>query len=203
MSLLKLINKFKAPQQSGEIGLTGANPSGDTPKIDKRAYVDPTARIIGNVHIGRGCYVGPYAVIRADEASEDGKVAPIIIGEETNLQDGVIVHSLAGSEVKIGRRCSVAHGAVIHGPCTIGDGSFIGFRSVVFKSTLEESVFVSTGAVVEGVRLERGESVGSGISVLTQQDVFTMAGKTSDEQKAFMEKVVNVNVKLAEGYSRA
>ena len=44
-----------------------ANSSGDVPQVDENAYIDPSARIIGNVLIGANVYVGPYAVIRADE----------------------------------------------------------------------------------------------------------------------------------------
>ena len=48
------------------------NPNGDWPKIAQRAYVDPTAQIIGNVHIGPEVLIGPNAIIRADESDDGG-----------------------------------------------------------------------------------------------------------------------------------
>jgi len=56
------------------------NPNGDWPKVDSTAYIDPTAQIIGKVHIGTKVFVGPNAVIRADEADSSLEVAPIEIG---------------------------------------------------------------------------------------------------------------------------
>ena len=79
------------------------NPNGDIPKVDPTAYIDPTALLIGNVHIGPQVFVGPYAVIRADETDDKGQVQPIDIADECNVQDGVIIHALGGSGVKIGR----------------------------------------------------------------------------------------------------
>ena len=115
--------------------MISANPSGDFPEIDSGAFVDQTARIIGNVHIAAGCYIGPYAVIRADEVAANGKVAPVRIGQDTNIQDGVIIHALAGTEVTIGRRCSIAHGAIIHG-AQIGRNVLVGMNAVLMDDAV-------------------------------------------------------------------
>ena len=77
------------------------NPHGDWPQIDPSAYVDSSAQIIGNVKIGPRVYVGPNAVIRADEAEGSLEVMPIEIGPECNVQDGVIVHALSDSSQSI------------------------------------------------------------------------------------------------------
>jgi carbonic anhydrase/acetyltransferase-like protein (isoleucine patch superfamily) len=180
--------------------MISANPNGDMPQIDTGAYVDPTARIIGNVHIAAGCYVGPYAVIRADESSPDGSVAPICIGENTNVQDAVIIHALAGTQVTIGRRCSIAHGAIIHGPCTIGDGCFVGFKAVVYSSTLAGEVFVGTSAVVQSVELSRGSLVAPAAAILSKYDVVESVGEITSAEQTFMNNVVEVNLKLVKGY---
>ena len=130
-----------------------ANPNGDVPQVDRTAYIDPAARVIGNVRIGANVYVGPQAVIRADETGANRKVSPVIIEAECNVQDGVIIHALGGTEVKIGKRTSLAHGCVIHGPCTIGDNCFVGFKAVVYNSTLSDGVFIGTSATVQGVEI--------------------------------------------------
>lgn len=69
------------------------NPSGHLPQIDATAFVDPTAIICGKVIICENVFVGPYAVIRADEINADGDMEPIIIGANSNIQDGVVIHS--------------------------------------------------------------------------------------------------------------
>jgi NDP-sugar pyrophosphorylase family protein len=66
---------------------------GDLPQVHPTALIDPSAQIIGNVIIGKDVFIGPLTVIRSDERGPDGKVAPIVIGEEVNIQDGVIIHS--------------------------------------------------------------------------------------------------------------
>ena len=69
------------------------NPSGDLPIIHESAFVDPTAIICGKVFIGENVFIGPYAVIRADEVDDSGNMEPIIIGANSNIQDGVVIHS--------------------------------------------------------------------------------------------------------------
>ena len=176
------------------------NPNGDVPQIDGDAFVDPSARIIGNVYIAAGCFVGPYAVVRADEVGSDGKVAPVCIGEDTNIQDGVIIHALAGTKVTIGRRCSIGHGAVIHGPCTIGDSSFVSFRAVVYSSSLASEVFVGTSAVVQGVELPQGSLVAPAAAILSEYDVMQSVGEITSGERSFMDNVVEVNISLVKGY---
>ena len=176
------------------------NPNGDMPQVDDLAFIDTTARIIGNVRIAAGCYIGPNAVIRADEVASDGKVAPVTIGKDTNVQDGVIIHALAGTQVKIGRRCSIAHGAVIHGPCTIGDCCFVGFKSVVYSSTLAKEVFVGTSALVQGVDIFSGGLIDAASSILSKCDVDESVGQISSYDRDFMNNVVEVNISLARGY---
>ncbi|MFW6236718.1 MAG: gamma carbonic anhydrase family protein, partial [Desulfovibrionales bacterium] len=100
------------------------NHAGDMPQIHGTAFVHPSAVIIGNVQIGERVYVGPNAVIRADEPSPEGTVKAIVVESEVNIQDGVIIHALGGSPVRIRNGASVAHGAVIHGPCEVGENCF-------------------------------------------------------------------------------
>ncbi|MHC4192834.1 MAG: gamma carbonic anhydrase family protein, partial [Planctomycetota bacterium] len=80
------------------------NPNGDWPQVDPTAYIDPTARIVGKVHIGPEVFIGPNAVVRADETDDKGQVQPIEIQAQCNVQDGVIIHALGGTQVTVGRR---------------------------------------------------------------------------------------------------
>jgi len=178
------------------------NPEGDWPQVDPSAYIDPTAQLIGNVHIGPRVYIGPNAVVRADEADSSLGVAPIEIGPECNVQDGVIIHALGGAKVTVGRRSSLGHGCIVHGPCTLGEGCFVGFGAKVFDSTLGDGVFIGTGAVVQRVELVPESLVPPAVSVLCREHVIKLVSATSLEDRDFMEQVVAANVALAEGYIR-
>ena len=175
------------------------NPAGDTPEVAPSASVHPSATIIGNVRIGAHVYVGPRATIRADEPGPDGEVAPIVIGREANVQDGVIIHALGGTSVRVGEGTSVAHGAVVHGPCEIGPGSFIGFNSVVFDADLGEKVVVMHGACVEGVDVPAGLFIPSMRAVRSADDV-SDARQASEEELEFAADVRSTNMHLAEVY---
>lgn len=170
--------------------------SSTEPEVDEAAFVHPTAALVGNVRIGARVYVGPHASIRADEPGPDGTVAPIVVEPEANVQDGVVLHALGGSNVVIGRGASVAHGAVVHGPCRVGAGSFIGFNSVVFDAELGENVVIMHGALVEGVNIPAGLYVPSMAAVRSDEDVHGLE-KASESALAFADKVRRTNVHLA------
>ena len=87
--------------------------------------------------------VSPFASIRGDEGQ------PIVIGDESNLQDGVIVHVERGVYPTIlEEEVSVGHGAVLHG-CTIGAGSLIGMGALVLnQAVIGSGSLVAAGAVV-------------------------------------------------------
>jgi carbonic anhydrase/acetyltransferase-like protein (isoleucine patch superfamily) len=163
------------------------------PTIAETAYVDDSAVIIGDVRIGEEVYVGPVVSLRADEAN------PIIIGEMCNIQDGVIFHGLMGSSISLGRKISIAHGAVIHGPMNIGDESFVGFNSVVHASTLGKKCFVGHAAAVVGVTLADGKFVPHGALVDTQEKADAL-GPVPESLKHFNEEVVEVNREFARSY---
>jgi carbonic anhydrase/acetyltransferase-like protein (isoleucine patch superfamily) len=173
------------------------NHAGDMPRVDGTAFVHPSAVIIGNVQIGKRVYVGPNAVIRADEPCPGGTVEAIVIEPEVNIQDGVIIHALGGSPVRIRKGSSLAHGAVVHGPCDVGENCFIGFKSVVFRATLGQGVVVLHQSLVEGVTVHAGTHVPSMTAVLTEEEVRRLP-QASSELAAFADKVRKVNIFLAQ-----
>src|ERR1700679_1354299 len=92
-------------------------------KLDRPAFVDPTARIFGRVSAGEGSSFWPYCVIRAEGAA-------VRIGRWCNIQDTAVIHVGGGRGTVIGDFCSIAHRAVVHG-AEIGDDCLIGIGSVV------------------------------------------------------------------------
>ena len=147
------------------------NPSGDWPEIDPSAFVDPSAQVIGNVRIGPNVFVGPQVVIRADELDTEGKVHPIVIEAETNIQDGVMIHSRGGTSVIVRPVVSIAHGVVIHGPCEIGKGCFLSLRSVFYRATLEEDVWVGIGSIVMKATIPSHTMIPAGSVIRSRTDV--------------------------------
>ena len=177
------------------------NPNGDLPVVPESAFVDPTAIICGKVIIGECVFIGPYAVIRADEVDAKGEMEPIIIGNNSNIQDGVVIHSKAGAAVVIGEFTSIAHRAIVHGPCTIGDHVFIGFNAVVFNCSIGAGTVIRHNAVVENCHLPAGFHVPSTASIHADADL-ALIPRVSADTTSFSESVAQTNIELVRGYKR-
>ncbi|GAB4377433.1 MAG: carbonic anhydrase [Calditrichia bacterium] len=179
--------------------MIGPNVQGDVPQIASSTFVHPTAVIIGNVRVGENCFIGPQAVIRADELDEDGKVQPILIKENCNIQDGVIIHSAKGKSVHIGPEVSITHGAVVHGPCTIESGCLIGFNAVVYNAFLEKDVVVLHNAVVEMVTIPSRKVVPANTTIIYPEDLARLQEYTPAVE-TFCKKVIDTYKNLTYGY---
>jgi carbonic anhydrase/acetyltransferase-like protein (isoleucine patch superfamily) len=175
------------------------NPSGDRPIIAESAYIDHTAIICGKVIIHDHVFVGPYAVIRADEIDALGQMEPITIGANSNIQDGVVIHSKSGAAVTIGEQTSIAHRAIIHGPCQVGDRVFIGFNSVLFNCSIGDGCVVRHNAVVDGCDLPAYFHVTSSQKIGPKTDLSTLP-KVSVSATEFSEDVARTNIDLVKGY---
>jgi carbonic anhydrase/acetyltransferase-like protein (isoleucine patch superfamily) len=133
------------------------------PQLGAGAWAAPFADLIGDVRLGDRASVWFGAVIRADNT-------PIIVGEESNIQDGAIGHSDPGSPLSIGARVTVGHQAILHG-CTIADDCLIGMGAKILNGAIIESeCLVGAGALItEGKRFESGSLiVGSPARVVRQ-----------------------------------
>lgn len=177
------------------------NPSGDLPVIAESAFVDPTAIICGKVVIHDNVFIGPYAVIRADEIDASGGMQPIVIGAHSNIQDGVVIHSKSGAAVTIGEHTSIAHRSIVHGPCTIGERVFIGFNSVVFNCSVGAGCVVRHNSVVDGCDLPAGFYVPSTTHIHPDTDLATIP-KVSTSAAEFSEDVARTNNELVAGYKK-
>lgn len=176
-----------------------SNPWGDTPTISPQAYIHPTAVIIGKVIIEDNCFIGAHAVIRADERNDDGVLEPIIIHENTNIQDGVIIHTAKGTRVEIGPNVSITHGAVVHGPCTLEEGCFIGFNAVVYNAHLCKKAVVLHNAVVEMVTIPESKVVPPNATIIQESDFSKLLPFTPSIDE-FLKKVLHTYEQLTFGY---
>ena len=112
-----------------------------TPDVPASAYVAPGATVIGRVTLGERASVWPGAVIRGDDAA-------IAIGDNTNVQDGAVLHVDPGIPMTIGRDVTVGHQAMLHG-CSIGDGTLVGIQAIIYnRSTIGRDCLVAAGAFV-------------------------------------------------------
>ncbi len=173
------------------------NHAGQMPRIATSAYVHPSAVLIGNLDIGERVFIGPNAVIRSDEPGPDGKVRAIVIEMEANIQDGVIIHALGGTGVKIGRGSSLAHAAVIHGPCEIGAGCFVGFNSVVFNASIDDGSVVMHQALVQDTSIPKGVLVPS-MTAICDAEAARRLMPVTDKQSGFAANVRKTNLFLTE-----
>ena len=177
------------------------NPRGDLPRIHPSAFVDPTAILCGLVIVEANVFIGPYAVIRADEIDANGHIDPIVIGALSNIQDGVVILSKSGAKVNIGQRTSIAHRAIVHGPCTVGSGVFIGFNSVLFNCTVEDGCVVRHNSVVDGVHLPADFYVRSTERIGPDTDLAALP-RVSVATSEFSEDVARTNNELVRGYKQ-
>lgn len=177
------------------------NPNGDAPVVHETAFVDPTAILCGKVIVEENVFIGPYAVIRADEVNDTGDMEPIVIGANSNIQDGVVIHCKAGGGVDIGRGTSIAHRSIVHGPCVVGDNCFIGFNSVLFNCVVGEGSVVRHNSVVEGCTVPPRFYIPSTSNIHSDAELAGIVPVTSD-QAGFSESVAQANLELVRGYKR-
>ena len=88
-------------------------------------FIAPNASVIGSVILENNASIWFNVVIRGDNE-------PIIIGENSNVQDGVVMHTDPGAPLTLGKNVTVGHMAMLHG-CTIGDGSLIGIHCTILN----------------------------------------------------------------------
>ena len=93
--------------------------------VDGEYWIAPNAAVMGNVILKKNASVWWGAVLRGDNE-------PIVVGENSNVQDGSILHTDIGAPLTIGRDVTIGHMVMLHG-CTIGDTSLIGIKATVLN----------------------------------------------------------------------
>lgn len=154
--------------------------------IDPTAFVAPGASVVGRVTLGPRSSVWFSAVIRAD-------MDEALLGEESNLQDGAVIHVDQGFPTRIGPRVTVGHRAILHG-AVVEEGSLIGMGAILLNGArIGRGSLVAAGALVrEGqVIPERSLVVGAPARV---------AGPVTDEHRVRIERGVHHYVELAHAY---
>lgn len=106
---------------------------------DEDVLICEGARVAGDVTLAKGVNIWYNAVLRGDEGA-------ITVGENTNIQDGAVLHE----ETHVGAGCTIGHSAIVHG-CTVGDNVLIGMGTVVLNGAkIGDNCIVGAGALVTG-----------------------------------------------------
>lgn len=120
---------------------------GVVPVVDPAAFVHPEAVLIGDVRVGAGCYIGPFASLRGD-------MGTIEVRAGANVQDSCTLHCFPGRQTVMEEDAHVGHGAVLHG-CIVGRDALIGINAVVMdgvtigaRAFVGAHSFVSTGTTI-------------------------------------------------------
>ena len=140
-----------------------------TPEVGEGTFVAETAVLIGDVKVGKDSSLWYNVVLRGD-------VNSITIGDRTNIQDGVVIHTLYDkspkpSQTHIGNDVSVGHNATIHG-ATIEDNCLIGMGSTILDNAVvgTRSIVAANSLVLSGTVIEPG-SLYAGIPAKRMKDV--------------------------------
>jgi carbonic anhydrase/acetyltransferase-like protein (isoleucine patch superfamily) len=154
--------------------------------IHPTAYVHPAAIVVGDVTLGERVSVWPTAVVRGDTDS-------IVIGEDSNVQDGTVVHVDHGVPTVIGKRVAIGHRAIVHG-ATVEDDCLIAMGAILLNG-----VHVGTGSIVGA-----GAVCKEGMRIPPNSLVLGVPGRvvrqTTDEERTRIAKTVESYLELQDRY---
>ena len=159
-----------------------------TPRVHPTAFVHPLAAVIGEVELGARASVWPFAVLRGDSDR-------IAVGDDSNVQDGAVVHADRGVPAAIGARVTVGHRAIVHG-ATVEDDCLVGMGAVLLNGVvLGRGSIVAAGAVVP-----------EGLVVPSDSLVMGVPGRvrrlTTDEERARIARTAASYVELQLAHRR-
>lgn len=157
-------------------------------KIDPTAFIHPSAVVLGDVTLGARVSVWPTAVLRGDSDI-------IVIGDDSNVQDGSVVHADEGIPTHIGKRVAIGHRAIVHG-ATIDDDVLIGMGAILLNgSSVGTGSIIAAGAVLtEGKRIPENSLVIGVPGRIVRQ--------TTAEERERIELTVNAYLELQEEHRR-
>jgi carbonic anhydrase/acetyltransferase-like protein (isoleucine patch superfamily) len=138
---------------------------GFTPSFGKNCFIADGAVVVGEVIMGNNCTVWFNAVVRGD-------VHSITIGNNTNIQDGAVLHcTYQRAKLVIGSNVSIAHNAVVHG-CTIEDNVLIGIGAIILDhAVIGANSVIAAGAVVLPKTVVEPGSIYAGIPAKRVNDI--------------------------------
>ena len=132
------------------------------PKIDPSAFVFDGAILVGQVTLKANVSIWPGVIIRADNDT-------ITIDENSNVQEGSVLHIDAGTPLYIGKNVTVGHKVMLHG-CTIGDGSLIGMSATILNNAvIGNNCIIGAGALIPEGKVIPDNSVVVGVAKILRE----------------------------------
>jgi len=126
------------------------------PRIGEGTYVSHSAEVIGDVTIGKQCYIGSGAKIRGDYGS-------ILIGDKTSIEENCVLHARPNETCKVGNIVTVGHGSILHN-CTVKDYAIIGMGAIVSDyAVVGVWSVVSEGCVVKNKQVIGNHKIAVGV----------------------------------------
>lgn len=167
--------------------------AGHTPQLGERVFVDPSAVVLGDVHLGEDCSVWPATVIRGD-------MHRIRIGARTSVQDGSVLHithagpfNPEGYPLIIGDEVTIGHKVLLHG-CTLGSRILVGMGSIVMDGVvIEDEVILGAGSLVPANKVLRSGYLYMGSPAKEVRPL-------TDKEKAFFSYTAGNYVRLKDQY---
>jgi carbonic anhydrase/acetyltransferase-like protein (isoleucine patch superfamily) len=161
-------------------------PKPASPKTHSTAFIHPQAFVAGDVTIGARVSIWPFVSIRGDSDA-------ITIGDDSNVQDGCVIHCDEGVPCHIGKRVGIGHRAIVHG------------------ATVEDDVLIAMGAVLlNNVRVGSGSIIGAGAVVregfvvppnsLVLGVPGRIARETTPDERARIARTVEAYIELQQRY---
>jgi carbonic anhydrase/acetyltransferase-like protein (isoleucine patch superfamily) len=156
--------------------------------IATTAFIHPLALVMGDVHLGARVSVWPFAVLRGDTDR-------IEIGDDSNVQDGAVVHVDQGVPVHIGARVAIGHRAIVHG-ATVDDDCLIGMGAIVLNGAhVGRGSIIGAGAVVREGQAIPANSLVVGVPGRVVRE-------TTPDERARIARTVESYVRLQERHRR-
>lgn len=186
----------------------------DLPEVDPTSYLHRQAFVAGAVTVGAHSYIGPQVSIRGDIAQG------IRIGAETNLQDGVIISGLStedrgnprsGAQVQVGDRAysvyledrvTLAPQAQVYGPAFVGEGTYLGMQSLVFRSQIGRNCVLEPRSAAIGVTIAEKRCIPAGMLVNTQAQADALPTTENHPYQEFGPQSVEVYTELTKALRR-
>ena len=208
---------------------TDFNRAVERPAIDPTAHVSPDATVIGHVTIGKRVYLAPHSFVRGDEGQpihvgdesnvQDTAGIHALEAEEYHGGHWVALggrrfsangrrlgpeesSDTTGYTVWIGKRVSLAHQSLVHGPAWVGDDTFIGMQSQIFNAKVGSNVAIGVASLITGgVSIPDGRYVPPGSVITTQAQADALGPRVGSPYEKTNAAVVHVNTSLADGYN--